>query len=359
MHKTITNEKEVMKPEGNHLYPRTGKRGVPQQFPRRLYNMLETEAREQSDHDRLISWSPSGNAFMIEDPVLFASLTLPKYFKTSVFSSFQRNMNLYGFVKVRKGPEAGMYYHPDFVRGKPENLHKLTKCKTATDRKISLGEAALSNASKISHPNMINPNVHPLHFSHGSQLGSVGHAPTQSTYGSTTVPIVPERSAAAAQFAARANAIAGRFQNPHEQAYIYHMHNRMPYPMYGQPYNRPPHVGGPYYPSVPIPAPGGNAATSAGPHPHPYVSHQDNHQPYPSKLPYTHNIDTAAKQNKVPCHNDKILQDFENQDELKRVTSRSRLPKHDEILNNEDSEDSSKMKGLLTLAMTCLTDGKK
>lgn len=94
MHKTITNEKKVMKSDGNQLYPRTGKRGVPQQFPRRLYNMLETEAREQSDHDRLISWSPSGNTFIIEDPVLFASLTLPKYFKTNVFSSFQRNMNL-------------------------------------------------------------------------------------------------------------------------------------------------------------------------------------------------------------------------------------------------------------------------
>lgn len=262
-----------------------------------------------------------------------------------------------------------MYYHPDFVRGKPENLHKLTKCKTATDRKFSLGEATLSNASKMPHSNMMH-NVHPSHFSHGGQLGSVGHAPTQSTYGSTNVPIVPERSAAAAQFAARANAIAGRFQNPHEQAYMYHMHNRMPYPMYGQPYNRPPHVGGPYYPSVPTPAPGGIAATSAGPVPHPYVSHQDNHPPYPSNLPYTtlkHNIDTATKQNNVPSldssndtsHSGKIPQDSENEDELKRLTARASLPKQDEISNNEDSEDSSKMKGLLTLAMTCLTDGKK
>jgi hypothetical protein len=94
----MKNDKEGMKskePKGNQVYPRTGKRGVPQQFPRRLYHMLETEASEhKTDKDRLISWSTSGTAFMIEDSLLFSSLVLPKYFKTNVFSSFQRNMNL-------------------------------------------------------------------------------------------------------------------------------------------------------------------------------------------------------------------------------------------------------------------------
>jgi hypothetical protein len=158
----MENDKEGMKskePKGNQVYPRTGKRGVPQQFPRRLYHMLETEASEhKTDKDRLISWSTSGTAFMIEDSLLFSSLVLPKYFKTNVFSSFQRNMNLYGFTKLRKGPEAGMYYHPDFVRGKPENLYKLTKCKTASERKLSLGGAAPSNNSELSDSNMMNRN---------------------------------------------------------------------------------------------------------------------------------------------------------------------------------------------------------
>ena len=78
-------------------YPKTGKRGVPQQFPRRLYNMLESESEQQqlSPRDsRLIAWSESGKAFRIEDVTLFSTLILPKYFRTNKFSSFQRNLNL-------------------------------------------------------------------------------------------------------------------------------------------------------------------------------------------------------------------------------------------------------------------------
>lgn len=83
---------------GAASYPRTGKRGVPQQFPRRLYLMLESETKLQasspSDHNDIISWSDSGKAFKITNVAAFANEVLPKYFRTSKFSSFQRNLNL-------------------------------------------------------------------------------------------------------------------------------------------------------------------------------------------------------------------------------------------------------------------------
>lgn len=93
-------------------YPRTGKRGVPQQFPRRLYEMLEMESEAAPEVARatnsrylsgttataddipLISWSGTGRAFRIVDVKLFAETVLPKYFRTAKFSSFQRNLNL-------------------------------------------------------------------------------------------------------------------------------------------------------------------------------------------------------------------------------------------------------------------------
>ncbi len=77
-------------------YPRTGKRGVPQQFPRRLYTMLESESSCPSDPP-LIQWSHSGQAFRIVDIEQFSTDVLPKYFRTSKFSSFQRNLNLVSF----------------------------------------------------------------------------------------------------------------------------------------------------------------------------------------------------------------------------------------------------------------------
>ena len=78
-------------------YPRTGKRGVPQQFPRRLYEMLESEAKlaaAKPEEEFVISWSDSGKAFRITDVDEFATTVLPRYFRTKKFSSFQRNLNL-------------------------------------------------------------------------------------------------------------------------------------------------------------------------------------------------------------------------------------------------------------------------
>lgn len=77
-------------------FPRTGKRGVPQQFPRRLYEMLESESKllAAGNHHKVICWSDSGRAFRICDVAEFSNTVLPKYFRTKKFSSFQRNLNL-------------------------------------------------------------------------------------------------------------------------------------------------------------------------------------------------------------------------------------------------------------------------
>lgn len=124
----------MAQPLNKHLntiaYPRTGKRGVPQQFPRRLYKMLQFESGSQSRN--IISWSESGEAFRIADVSIFSSVILPLYFRTSKFSSFQRNLNLYGFSKIRRGPDTDMYAHPAFLRGKPELLSQLSKNKHST-----------------------------------------------------------------------------------------------------------------------------------------------------------------------------------------------------------------------------------
>ena len=96
-------------PSANAIrYPRTGKRGLPQQFPRRLYEMLECESNVLPDRNnafqhplkQVIQWSESGRAFQITDVSLFSNQILPKYFRTSKFSSFQRNLNLVSSVVI-------------------------------------------------------------------------------------------------------------------------------------------------------------------------------------------------------------------------------------------------------------------
>lgn len=71
-------------------------------------------------------------------PCFFCSL-FPSLcsFRTRKYSSFQRNLNLYGFTKVRRGPDSDMYAHPSFVRQKPESLLNLRKISNSSRRKAT------------------------------------------------------------------------------------------------------------------------------------------------------------------------------------------------------------------------------
>jgi len=92
-----TTTTSTMSPLARFTFPRTGKRGVPQQFPRRLYEMLEKETRSveaSADYPNVISWSDTGKAFRIYDVAAFSVSILPRYFRTKKVSSFQRNLNL-------------------------------------------------------------------------------------------------------------------------------------------------------------------------------------------------------------------------------------------------------------------------
>ena len=157
----------------NAPFPRTGKRGVPQQFPRKLYKMLQSESKNPTslngsspsneisliastkNTDIIISpsvsccsWSDSGKAFRISDINQFSAIILPKYFRTSKFSSFQRNLNLYGFAKTRRGADANMYAHPAFLRDQPDMLSQLTKCKGSSIKNKKNDHKKLRNRNK-------------------------------------------------------------------------------------------------------------------------------------------------------------------------------------------------------------------
>mmetsp|Transcript_5417 Transcript_5417/g.6769 ORF Transcript_5417/g.6769 Transcript_5417/m.6769 type:complete len:436 (-) Transcript_5417:290-1597(-) len=112
----VVSNKPSKKDQDICLYPRTGRRGAPQVFPRKLYQIM-TESSED-----VISWTTNGTSFIILDMDTFSEQILLNYFRHQKYSSFQRQLNLYGFHKISKGPETGAYAHDCFIRGKPELL---------------------------------------------------------------------------------------------------------------------------------------------------------------------------------------------------------------------------------------------
>lgn len=114
--------------------------------------MLEAESDlTRPEHERIISWSASGKAFRIEDNTLFSSLVLPKYFRTNKFSSFQRNLNLYGFAKVKRGVDMDMYAHGSFIRGRPDLLAQLKKCKSKSSELRNISSSRNTTLTGYNH----------------------------------------------------------------------------------------------------------------------------------------------------------------------------------------------------------------
>lgn len=64
----------------------------------------------------MIEWSQSGTSFIIKDPDMVAKELLPKYFKHSNFSSFVRQLNMYGFHKNKADLALNEFSHRNFRR---------------------------------------------------------------------------------------------------------------------------------------------------------------------------------------------------------------------------------------------------
>lgn len=104
--------------EAKTLSPNNGLRLSPPSFPLKLHLILECVENGDSRLKNAICWLPHGRAFHVRNHDLFAREVLPKYFKNCKMSSFFRQINLYGFVRLTAGLDTGAYYHEKFLRGK-------------------------------------------------------------------------------------------------------------------------------------------------------------------------------------------------------------------------------------------------
>jgi hypothetical protein len=50
-----------------------------------------------------------------------------RFFRHSQLSSFRRQLNIYGFKRLTRGPDRGGYYHEMFLRGRPRLLNQVAR----------------------------------------------------------------------------------------------------------------------------------------------------------------------------------------------------------------------------------------
>lgn len=94
-------------------------------FPQKLHFLLQQAEKEGFDH--IISWVNDGAAFKVHDSKAFLEKVMPNYFDQSKFESFRRQLNLYGFQRVSRGPSRGIYYHQFFLQSEPTLCQSITR----------------------------------------------------------------------------------------------------------------------------------------------------------------------------------------------------------------------------------------
>ena len=93
-------------------------------FPGKLLEVLD-----RSDLSAIIDWMPHGRAFVVKQPKVFAAQILPRFFKQTKYLSFTRQLNLWGFRRITRGMDAGAYYHPLFLPGRPHLTTRMKRVK--------------------------------------------------------------------------------------------------------------------------------------------------------------------------------------------------------------------------------------
>ncbi|KAF4132714.1 HSF-type DNA-binding [Phytophthora infestans] len=106
-----------------------------------------------SENTAIIRWTPDGKAFEIHDMNTMMHLVLPRYFKHSKYTSFQRQLNYFNFRKWTKSKAVVCTFsNPFFQRDQPALAWRITRKKSlhSDDKGPRSGSVKSLKAKKLS-----------------------------------------------------------------------------------------------------------------------------------------------------------------------------------------------------------------
>lgn len=115
----------------------------------KIPKFLKRLFRESCDPENTyIMWSEEGERIQIINKELFIKNTLPILSKTKEYSAFVRQLNNYGFVKVRgeKSDEGEEYYNPFFKRDQPGLMAFIKRVSKANKTETQLSWSTIENS---------------------------------------------------------------------------------------------------------------------------------------------------------------------------------------------------------------------
>jgi heat shock transcription factor len=158
-----------VQPAALDRYPATMHKAISKNIPAFLSKLYSMVSETHSNH--LISWSPDGTSFIVHRQNEFVDKVLPRFFKHQQFSSFVRQLNMYGFHKVPHLHDGTLqsdlgavdyleFSNPHFLKDQPDLLVYVTRKKGKdTDLKQ---EDASSSVRLSSERNLIPSNAFDL-----------------------------------------------------------------------------------------------------------------------------------------------------------------------------------------------------
>lgn len=119
--------------------------------------LLKTFSILETSDPSIVAWSEIGDSFLVKDANRFGSEIIPSHFNHNKFSSFIRQLNFYGFRKVKGKISVGgkseqnswEFRHPNFRRGQPELLHQIKRSSAHAEEMTAPGQVSPDEAKTI------------------------------------------------------------------------------------------------------------------------------------------------------------------------------------------------------------------